>query len=374
MRKSDFSFDLPPELIAQHPAPVRGDDRLLVLHRGAGGITHSRVSLLPSFLEPGTVLVFNNTRVRKARVYGECFPPGRKSFRGELLFIGEPPEGDTHDARRDGLRWRIMLRGAKKISPGTRFVFDDGREASALENPALGGTEFRDIAFAAPVTEDWFEKTGHVPLPPYIRRADADEDIERYQTVYARETGSVASPTAGLHFTADLLARLSDLGFQTEWVTLHVGPGTFLPLREETVEDHVMHEEWYTVPPETAARLNAARHEGRRILAVGTTSARTLESAWRPQGGLRGGSGSTSLFIYPGYTFHVVDSLFTNFHTPESTLLLLVCALAGKERIFAAYREAVERRYRFFSYGDAMLITGAPQGDFQNSEKSFRHD
>ena len=226
-----------------------------------------------------------------------------------------------------------------------------------MENPSDTGTEFRTLAFPFPINEDWFEANGHIPLPPYIRREDTAEDSQRYQNVYATETGSAACPTAGLHFTTEMLETLDKAGIQKAWVTLHVGLGTFLPVRAERLEDHAMHYETYSVSLKTAQAVNQAKAEGRPILAVGTTSVRTLESAWNQETQqLESGSKSTNIFIYPGYQFKVVDKLFTNFHTPESTLLMLVSAFAGKERIMAAYQQAVEQRYRFFSYGDAMLI------------------
>ena len=250
-----------------------------------------------------------------------------------------------------------MVKNAKKQKSGHQYQFADGTVATIVENPSDTGTEFRTLAFPFPITEDWFETNGHIPLPPYIRREDTAEDSQRYQNVYATETGSAACPTAGLHFTTEMLDTLDKAGIQKAWVTLHVGLGTFLPVRAERLEDHAMHYETYSVSPQTAQAVNEAKAEGRPILAVGTTSVRTLESAWNQEAQqLESGTKSTNIFIYPGYQFKVVDKLFTNFHTPESTLLMLVSAFAGKERIMAAYQQAVEQRYRFFSYGDAMLI------------------
>jgi S-adenosylmethionine:tRNA ribosyltransferase-isomerase len=250
-----------------------------------------------------------------------------------------------------------MVKNAKKQKSGHQYQFADGTIATIVANPSDAGTEFRTLAFSFPITEDWFEANGHIPLPPYIRREDTAEDSQRYQNVYATETGSAACPTAGLHFTTEMLENLDKLGIQKAWVTLHVGLGTFLPVRAERLEDHAMHYETYSVSPQTAQAVNQAKAEGRPMLAVGTTSVGTLESAWNNETQqLESGTKSTNIFIYPGYQFKVVDKLFTNFHTPESTLLMLVSAFAGKERIMAAYQEAVEQRYRFFSYGDAMLI------------------
>jgi S-adenosylmethionine:tRNA ribosyltransferase-isomerase len=263
-----------------------------------------------------------------------------------------------------------MVKSAKKQKPGMRYTFPDGTIATIIEHEGNAGTEFRALKFDFAINEEWFEKNGHIPLPPYIRREDTDEDSERYQNVYATDTGSAACPTAGLHFTKDMLARLDKAGIERRFVTLHVGLGTFLPVREENIENHKMHEEWYTIPKETADAINKAKREGRPILAVGTTSVRTLESAAQKlsdeEGGfdqlnpqkewLNPGTSSTSIFMYPGYKFKVVDQMFTNFHTPESTLIMLVSAFAGRENILSAYKTAVENKYRFFSYGDCMFI------------------
>ena len=237
-----------------------------------------------------------------------------------------------------------------------RYKFPDGSIGTIFEHPENNGTEFRALHFDFPITEEWFEKNGHIPLPPYIKREDTEEDSERYQNVYAKETGSAACPTAGLHFTEKMLTRLSEKGIEREFVTLHVGLGTFLPVREEKIEDHKMHEEVFTVPQTTADKINQAKKEGRPILAVGTTSVRTLESACDKNGTVKAGTSSTHIFMYPGYKFKVIDQMFTNFHTPESTLIMLVSAFAGREHILNAYQKAVEQRYHFFSYGDAMFI------------------
>jgi S-adenosylmethionine:tRNA ribosyltransferase-isomerase len=261
------------------------------------------------------------------------------------------PDGDT---------WNTMVKGAKKVKTGNIYRFADGSEGIIIAHEGDDGTEFRTIKFPFMLTEEWFERNGHIPLPPYIRREDDDTDSERYQTVYAKETGSSACPTAGLHFTQPLLDKLRAKGVDLEWITLHVGLGTFLPVREENIEDHKMHEEVYTVPYEVAEKINKAKREGRPVLAVGTTSVRTLESAAvKKEDGsyeVQAGTGSTHIFMYPGYEFKVVDQMFTNFHTPESTLIMLVSAFAGRENILNAYNQAVQERYRFFSYGDCMLI------------------
>jgi S-adenosylmethionine:tRNA ribosyltransferase-isomerase len=351
VKTDDFSFNLPERLIAQHPPERRGTSRLLVLDRGSGSLTHAAVAELASFVEPGTLMVFNDSRVRKARLFGEAEDSGA---RVEFLLL----------RRLDRERWEAAATKLKRQRPGRRFRFPEGVAAEiegdpATSRPRLEGT--RIIRFEPAVDEAYLERRGHVPLPPYIKRGDSAEDEERYQTVYSRSVGSAACPTAGLHFTEELLSSLRGRGIETATLTLHVGLGTFLPVRSAELEEHAMHEEEYTVPADAAAAVDRAKDEGRPVLAVGTTSLRTLESAWSEEGGggggkLRAGPGSTRIFIYPGYRFRVVDRLFTNFHTPRSTLLMLVSAFAGTERILAAYREAVEREYRFFSYGDAMLI------------------
>jgi S-adenosylmethionine:tRNA ribosyltransferase-isomerase len=337
VKTSRFSFDLPEGLIAQQPAADREAARLLVLDRSTGRIEHSAVRDLCRWIEPGTLVVLNDTRVRKARLIGESASGGRV----ELLLL----------ERRDDGCWTALTGGFRRRDPRQPIRLPEGVAA------ALVGAEgdARVVRFEPPVDEAYLERRGHVPLPPYIRRADTGADAERYQTVFARRTGSAAAPTAGLHFTARLLAELEGKGVRTAYVTLHVGLGTFLPIRSEDIEGHVMHEEAYTVPAAVKAEVEAAKADGRKVLAVGTTVVRALESAWDGQG-LRAGDGRARLFITPGYRFQVVDRLFTNFHTPGSSLLVLVSAFAGLDRILDAYRQAVEQKYRFFSYGDAMLI------------------
>ncbi|MBN1242536.1 MAG: tRNA preQ1(34) S-adenosylmethionine ribosyltransferase-isomerase QueA [Spirochaetales bacterium] len=337
MKTSDFEFELPDELIAQYPSTERGGSRLLVLERRSGRLLHSTVSELPSFLPDGALLVFNDSKVRKARVYGETEAGGKAEF----LLVRKLPDG----------LWSCMAVKARKRVAGSSYRFPEGRVGTVVREEG----DLRVLSFEPPLDEDWIERNGHIPLPPYVKREDAAFDAERYQTVLASNPGSVAAPTAGLHFTGPLLDSIRAKGCVIARVTLHVGLGTFLPVRTEEIEDHRMHEEEYTVTPETAAAFALARAEGRPVVAVGTTSVRTLESAWA-DGELRTGDGSTRIFIYPGYRFNAVDKLFTNFHTPGSTLLMLVSAFAGRERILAAYAEAVRERYRFFSYGDAMLI------------------
>ena len=345
MKTSDFYFDLPQELIAQKPSGSRGEDRLMLLGRKDGHVEHHRMEDLPDLIAPGTLMVFNNSRVRRSRCYGIKVATGREQ---EFMFLNQMgPEGDT---------WNTMVKGAKKVKTGGVYRFPDGSEGTIVEVPEDSGTEFRSIRFPFRITEEWFERNGHIPLPPYIRREDTDIDSERYQTVHAQETGSAACPTAGLHFTNEMLQRLRDKGIELEWLTLHVGLGTFLPVRAENIEEHKMHEEVYTVPYDVADKINQAKAAGRPILAVGTTSVRTLESACDENGIVRGGTGSTHIFMYPGYKFKVVDQMFTNFHTPESTLIMLVSAFSTREHILNAYGEAVREKYHFFSYGDAMLI------------------
>lgn len=337
MRTTDFRFDLPDELIAQKPSAERGASRLLVLDRTSGAIEHARVQDLPRFVPRGSVMVFNDSRVRRARLYARSQGGGTV----ELLLLKK--EGPC--------LWAALTARMAKQTPGKRLELPEGVVAEIAESRQ----DERLIRVSSEIDDAYLERNGHLPLPPYIRREDEDDDAERYQTVYAREGGSAAAPTAGLHFTPELLEALRGNGVDIRFVTLHVGLGTFMPVRSELVSDHRMHAEDYSVPEDTADAVNRAKAEGRPVVAVGTTSVRTMESAWS-EGGLRPGPGSTSIFMYPGYAFRAPDMVFTNFHTPESTLLMLVSAFAGRERVLAAYAEAVRLRYRFFSYGDAMLI------------------
>jgi S-adenosylmethionine:tRNA ribosyltransferase-isomerase len=350
MKTGDFFFELPPRLIAQYPPEERGQSRLMVLDRVTGKREHRMAADLPELLRRGDLLVFNNSKVRKARLSG--FSP-QTGGQAEFLLLSpvEPyPEGGGSRV------WKVMARRAKRRRTGACYVFYDDRGGEAARAQIAGGEgEFRLLSFDRPVGDEWLDRYGHIPLPPYIRRADAPADAGRYQTVYAAEPGSAAAPTAGLHFTRELLARLAGAGVESAFITLHVGPGTFLPVRSERIEDHVMHEESFSIDSETAAAIGRAKAEGRRVIAVGTTSVRALESAWEGAAP-RPGAGATSIFIYPGYRFRAVDALFTNFHTPESTLLMLAAAFAGRELILESYAEAIRENYRFFSYGDAMLI------------------
>ena len=348
MRTDDFNFELPESSIAQYPTEKRGASRLFVLDRGSGARIHSMAAELSAFLEPGTVMVFNDSKVRKARLFGTALDTGAKV---EFLLLAPASGQGQGNPSTGAFAWITMTSKARRQKVGRSYVFPGGLKGRIIDEK---GDE-KILEFESPVGDEYLELNGHIPLPPYIKRSDEVSDSERYQTIYAKTTGSAACPTAGLHFTDAILNSIAAAGISIEWVTLHVGLGTFLPVRVDQIEQHKMHEEWYTVSEETAAAVNAAKREGRKVLAVGTTSLRTLESAWTSSG-LRAGASSTSIFIYPGYHFNVVDQLFTNFHTPKSTLLMLVSAFAGREFILDAYHEAVLRGYRFFSYGDAMLI------------------
>lgn len=340
MRRQDFAYELPPELIAQHPLTERSASRLLVLDGASGRYSDRQFRELPALLEPGDLLVFNDTRVIPARLFG------RKPTGGAVELLIERVL-DAHQAL-------AQARASKPLRVGARI-----RVAEVTEVVVVGREgEFVRLAFPEVALPDFLYAHGHVPLPPYVQHADTAEDRERYQTVYARVPGAVAAPTAGLHFDAPLLAELERRGVQRAFVTLHVGAGTFQPVREDDVLRHRMHSEQAFVSQAVCEAVAETRRRGRRVVAVGTTAVRSLEAA-AADGGLRAFAGETSLFIYPGYQFRVVNALITNFHLPESTLLMLVCAFAGREQVLAAYRHAVEQKYRFFSYGDAMFVTPA---------------
>jgi S-adenosylmethionine:tRNA ribosyltransferase-isomerase len=344
---ADFDFELPESLIAQHPPRERGGSRLLVLHR-TGAIEHQHFADLERYLRAGDLLVLNTTRVFPARLLGHRVPTGGAV---ECLLL-RPVEAGT---------WECLVHPGQKLKPGGQMVFERGDvriEGEVLSMHFQGRRTVRLSTTHAEGLADAIDRVGHIPLPPYIKRHDDHADKERYQTVYGRERGSVAAPTAGLHFTTAQLAALAARGIERADVTLHVGYGTFKPVKVEHVEEHVVDAERYTVGAETAAALTRARRERRRIVAVGTTSVRTLESLTvTPDGEVLPGRGETTLFIHPGHRFQLVDAMITNFHLPRSSLLMLVSAFAGRERILGAYREAVENGYRFYSYGDAMLIT-----------------
>jgi S-adenosylmethionine:tRNA ribosyltransferase-isomerase len=353
MKTSDFSFHLPEALIAQFPPEKRGQSRLMTLDRVTGKSSHRMVEELPEIINAGEflskdgclpLLVFNNSKVRKARLIGVSEESGA---RVEFLLVEKLKNGS----------WKTIVKHARRRRPLSRYVFyDTSGTQIARAQIVLGINEFRILEFENPISEDWLDKYGHIPLPPYIKREDVPSDANSYQTIYAKEPGSSAAPTAGLHFTREILDRFSANGIESVFVTLHVGMGTFYPVRSENIEDHTMHSELFSIDERTAQKINEAKEAGRKIIAVGTTSARTLESAWS-EGKIVSGDGSTAIFIYPGYKFNVIDALFTNFHTPESTLLMLVSAFAGRELILESYAQAVKEGYRFFSYGDAMLIT-----------------
>jgi S-adenosylmethionine:tRNA ribosyltransferase-isomerase len=357
---SDFHYDLPEELIAQQPLPDRADSRLLHLSAATGALADSQFRHFPDLLRPHDLLVFNNTRVFPARLYGR-----RAGLRSQPLSPQNPAARDflrgrvevllTRQLQRDPNEWECLVRPGRKIGVGEHLFFGDNDQ---LQAEVIARREFGERHIRFTPVGDFFasvEKIGHIPLPPYIARADSAADRDRYQTVYARERGSVAAPTAGLHFTPEILSRLRDRGIETAEVTLHVGLGTFQPVRAEKVEEHTLHSEPYTISEEAAAKIRQARSQSRRIVAVGTTTVRTLEYAAQA-GEIRAGSGEANLFIYPGYKFQVVSALLTNFHLPESTLLMLVCTLGGRENVLRAYGHAVAEHYRFYSYGDCMFV------------------
>lgn len=346
---SDFDFDLPAHLIAQEAAP-RGAARLMVLDRASGSVVHHQVSALPSHLRPGDLLVLNNTRVFAARLLGHRVPSGGAV---ECLLVSREPEDCI---------WQALVHPGQKLKPGARMMFDGPAgvlHGEILERRFHGRRTIRLWADGGASIDELIDALGHVPLPPYIKRPDTAEDRERYQTIFARVRGSVAAPTAGLHFSEALLTDLNRRGVERAEITLHVGYGTFKPVRTERVEAHTVDPEWYCIPSEAAATIRRARAERRRVIAVGTTTTRALEDAARrasADGIVREGEGLASLFIHPGFRFGVIDGLLTNFHLPRSALLMLVCAFAGTEHILAAYREAVREGYRFYSYGDAMIV------------------
>jgi S-adenosylmethionine:tRNA ribosyltransferase-isomerase len=342
VRLSDFDYELPAELIAQVPAAERDAARLLVLDRTAGTVHHSFVRGLPGFLRPGDLLVLNDTRVRPARLRGHT-PRGASV---EFLLI-----------RQEGrLVWQCLGKPARRLRIGAQIIFAEGAQGW-VRTASGGGRYVVEFEPSVPIDE-LLARHGEVPLPPYIRRPNGATplDRDRYQTVFAAQEGAIAAPTAGLHFTAALFDALRARWVETAWLTLHVGPGTFLPVRHDDVREHNMDAEWAFLPAETAAMVRRAKSEGRRVVAVGTTTTRALESAVRRHGCVRAGEIEADVFIVPGFTFQVVDALITNFHLPRSTLLLLVSAFAGRERVLAAYETAVREGYRFYSYGDAMLI------------------
>lgn len=353
MKTRDFFYELPEELIAQDPLEDRSGSRLLVLDKNTGSIEHRIFKQITDYLKPGDCLVINNTKVIPARLIGEKI----KEQKNEDM-------EDTHGAkiellllkRRDNNIWETLVKPGKKARPGTKISFGDGLLTGEILEIIEEGNRLVQFSYQG-IFEEILDRLGEMPLPPYITHELSDKN--RYQTVYAKYNGSAAAPTAGLHFTNELLSEIRSMSIEIANVTLHVGLGTFRPVKVENVLEHHMHSEFYQVTEEAAAQINETKKAGGRVICVGTTSCRTVESAADENGVVHAGSGDTSIFIYPGYRFQVLDCLITNFHLPESTLMMLVSALAGREHIMAAYEEAVRERYRFFSFGDAMFITDA---------------
>lgn len=340
MKSSDFYYELPQELIAQEPIAERSKSRLLVLGRESGSIEHRVFEDIKGYLKKGDCLVLNDTRVIPARLLGE-----KEGTGGRIEFVLlKNLENDV---------WEVILKPGKRAKPGARFVFGDGALRAEIIDVTEGGNRLVHFEYEG-IFQEVLDRVGIVPLPPYITRKLADS--ERYQTVYSRYRGSAAAPTAGLHFTRELLGELEQMGVKQAYLTLHVGLGTFRPVKVENVEEHVMHSEFFDLNEAAANMINKARADGGRIIAVGTTSCRVLETVSSTDGCVKASSGWTDIFIYPGYSFKIVDALITNFHLPESTLIMLVSAFAGKEHIMEAYHQAVKEKYRFFSFGDAMLI------------------
>lgn len=340
LKKSDFYFDLPQELIAQDPLEDRSASRLLVLNRKTGAVEHHTFREIMNYVRSGDCLVLNNTKVIPARLMGVKEDTGAAI---EVLLL----------KRRDNDVWETLVKPGKKARPGANIVFGDGCLRAEVLDVEEEGNRLIRFDYEG-IFEEVLDRLGEMPLPPYITHKLQDKN--RYQTVYAKYEGSAAAPTAGLHFTEELLAQIEEMGVNIAYVTLHVGLGTFRPVKADNILEHHMHSEHYEVTPETAELINRTKESGGRVICVGTTSCRTVESAADENGRVQPGCGDTEIFIYPGYRFKVLDCLITNFHLPESTLVMLVSALAGRENVLAAYREAVEERYRFFSFGDAMLV------------------
>ena len=340
MKVKDFYFDLPHELIAQHPLQKRDESKLMVVNKTNGEIEHKRFKDIIEYLNKGDCLVLNDTRVLPARLIGVKEETGGKM---EFLLL----------KRIDVNHWETLVKPGKKAKIGTVFIFGDGQLKAEVMSVSEGGTRIVRFEFEG-IFEEVLDRLGEMPLPPYI--TEKLEDKERYQTVFSREVGSAAAPTAGLHFTEELLGEIKAKGVEIAFVTLHIGLGTFRPVKAETVEEHQMHSEYYMLSLETAEVINSAKENGGRIIAVGTTSNRTLESIADENGKVQEKSGWTDIFIYPGYKFKIVDAIITNFHLPESTLIMLVSAFAGQDLIMSAYEMAVKEKYRFFSFGDAMFL------------------
>ena len=340
MKTHDFYFDLPPALIAQTPIQRRDASRLLVLDKNTGATEHRHFFDLPAYLRPGDCLILNNSRVLPARLLGHRVPGGGAC---EILLLID--RGDNV--------WECLVRPGKKLRTGAKVSFGDGELKAEITEELPDGNRLVRFFYEG-IFLEVLDRLGKMPLPPYIK--EELQDRERYQTVYSKVNGSAAAPTAGLHFTPELLERIRQMGVKVGYVTLHVGLGTFRPVKEEEITDHAMHSEYCVIPQETADLINETKRSGGRVICVGTTSCRTVESQAAEDGTMRACADWTDIFIYPGYRFKVMDALITNFHLPESTLIMLVSALAGRENVLAAYKEAVEKRYRFFSFGDAMFI------------------
>jgi S-adenosylmethionine:tRNA ribosyltransferase-isomerase len=341
VKVSDFNFELPEELIAQHPLKNRDESRLMVVNKKTGDLKEAVFKNIVDYLNPGDCLVLNNTRVMPARLIGERLESGGKI---EFLLL----------KRIEGDKWESLVKPGKKAKIGSEFTFGNGRLTAKVVDIVDEGNRVIEFYYKG-IFEEILDELGQMPLPPYI--TEQLEDKERYQTVYSKTVGSAAAPTAGLHFTHELLEAIEKKGVQIAYITLHVGLGTFRPVKVDSIEEHKMHAEFYIMDEETSAKINNCKNNGGRVISVGTTSCRTLESVADASGHVAEKSGWTDIFIYPGYDFKVIDGLITNFHLPESTLIMLVSALAGKETIMKAYNKAVEERYRFFSFGDAMFIT-----------------
>jgi S-adenosylmethionine:tRNA ribosyltransferase-isomerase len=362
---AEFDYDLPAELIAQEPLADRAESRMLRLSRRDGRFDDGLFRDFPELLLPGDLVVLNNTKVFPARLIGY-----RSGARAQPVSVQNPASREflkgrvevllTKQVSEDATEWECLVRPGRKIGIGEKVFFGDGLEVDGeLTAEVVGRGTFGERRIRFDPVPDFFgrvERLGHVPLPPYIRREDRSTDRERYQTVYARERGSIAAPTAGLHFTPEILSRMKERRIETAEVTLHVGLGTFQPVRMEKVEEHKLHGEAYSISVEAAEKINGAIEAGRRVVAIGTTTVRTLEYSARETGRVQAGSGEADLFIYPGFRFRVVSAILTNFHLPKSTLLMLVSAFGGKDAVLAAYRHAVEEKYRFYSYGDCMLV------------------
>ncbi len=340
MKTKDFYYELPEELIAQHPLKNREESRLLILDRKTGEIEHRKFKDIVDYLNPGDCLVLNDTRVIPARLFGNRIGKEEKI---EFLLLKNI----------EGNRWEVLVKPGKKVKPGVKIEFGDGLLVSEVISIEESGTRIVEFTYEG-IFEEILDRLGEMPLPPYIK--EKLEDKERYQTVYSKKKGSAAAPTAGLHFTKELLSDIEKKGVNLVFITLHVGLGTFRPVKVENIEEHNMHSEYYEVTEDAAKIINDTRKNGGRVIAVGTTSTRTLETIATEDGRVEAKKGWTDIFIYPGYKFKAIDGLITNFHLPESTLLMLVSAFAGREKILNAYRIAVEKRYRFFSFGDAMFI------------------